>query len=54
MKAPTAARLFIEQPSLSYCDVSGVKIDEADQLQFNFNNIEDKNKQVEKNSGPDF
>ena len=26
----------------SYCDVSGVKIDEPDQLEFNFNKLEDQ------------
>ena len=26
----------------SYCDVNDVKIDESEQLQFNFNNVEDE------------
>ena len=39
----------IYRRSSSYCDVSGVKIDEPDQLEFNFNNTEDEiNERVEK------
>ena len=39
----------IYRQTLSYCDVSGVKIDESEQLQFNFNDIEDKiNARMEK------
>ena len=46
---PDGGKTIYRQP-LSYCDVSGVKIDESDQLQFNFNNVEDEvNEQVEKN-----
>ena len=45
---PDGGKTIYRQP-LSYCDVSGVKIDEADQLQFNFNNVEDEvNERVEK------
>ena len=46
---PDGGKTIYRQP-LSYCDVSGVKIDESEQLQFNFNNVEDEvNEQVEKN-----
>jgi hypothetical protein len=48
-ESPDAGKTIYRRPS-SYCDVSGVKIDEFDQLQFNFNNVEDEvNEQVEKN-----
>ena len=32
----------IYRRAASYCDVSGVKIDEPDQLEFNFNKLEDQ------------
>ena len=42
-------KTIYRRPS-SYCDVSGVKIDEPEQLEFNFNNIEDDiNERAEKN-----
>jgi len=45
---PDAGKTIYREP-LSYCDVSGVKIDEGEQLEFNFNNIEDDiNEWVEK------
>ena len=45
---PDDGKTIYREP-LSYCDVSGVKIDEGEQLEFNFNNIEDDiNEWVEK------
>ena len=45
---PDTGKTIYREP-LSYCDVSGVKIDEGEQLEFNFNNIEDDiNEWVEK------
>ena len=45
---PYDGKTIYREP-LSYCDVSGVKIDEGEQLEFNFNNIEDDiNEWVEK------
>ena len=32
----------IYRRAASYCDVSGVKIDESDQLEFNFNKLEEQ------------
>ena len=47
-ESPDGGKTIYRRPS-SYCDVSGVKIDESEQLQFNFNNVEDKvNEWVEK------
>ena len=47
---PDGGKTIYRQP-LSYCDVSGVKIDETEQLEFNFNNIEDEvNEREEKGS----
>ena len=48
-ESPDGGKTIYRRPS-SYCDVSGVKIDETEQLEFNFNNVEDEvNEQVEKN-----
>ena len=48
-ESPDHGKTIYRRPS-SYCDVSGVKIDETAQLEFNFNNVEDEdNEQVEKN-----
>ena len=47
---PDGGKTIYRQP-LSYCDVSGVKIDETEQLEFNFNNVEDEvNEREEKGS----
>ena len=47
-ESPDGGKTIYRRPS-SYCDVSGVKIDESEQLQFNFNDIEDKiNARMEK------
>ena len=47
-ETPDHGKTIYRRPS-SYCDVSGVKIDESEQLQFNFNDIEDKiNARMEK------
>ena len=47
-ESPDGGKTIYRRPS-SYCDVSGVKIDEGEQLEFNFNNIEDDiNEWVEK------
>ena len=47
-ESPDGGKTIYRKPS-SYCDVSGVKIDEPDQLEFNFNNTEDEiNERVEK------
>ena len=47
-ESPDNGKTIYRRPS-SYCDVSGVKIDESEQLQFNFNDIEDKiNARMEK------
>ena len=43
-ESPDGGKTFYRRPS-SYCDVSGVKLDEPEQLEFDFNN----NEQVEKN-----
>ncbi len=49
-ESPDAGKTIYRRPS-SYCDVSGVKIDETEQLEFNFNNIEDEvNEREEKGS----
>ena len=40
-ESPDDGNTIYRRPT-SYCDVSGVKIDESDQLQFNFNNVEDE------------
>ena len=48
-ESPDHGKTIYRRPS-SYCDVSGVKIDEPEQLEFNFNNIEDDiNERAEKN-----
>ena len=48
-ESPDNGKTIYRRPS-SYCDVSGVKIDEGEQFEFNFNNIEDDiNEWVEKN-----
>ena len=48
-ESPDSGKTIYRRPS-SYCDVSGVKIDEPEQLEFNFNNIEDDvNERAEKN-----
>jgi len=49
-ESPDHGKTIYRRPS-SYCDVSGVKIDDPEQLEFNFNNIEDDiNERAEKNS----
>ena len=48
-ESPDSGKTIYRRPS-SYCDVSGVKIDEPEQLEFNFNNIEDDiNERAKKN-----
>ena len=47
-ESPDGGKPIYRKPC-SYCDVSGVKIDEGEQFEFNFNNIEDDiNERVEK------
>jgi len=48
---PDDGKTIYREP-LSYCDVSGVKIDEGEQLEFNFNNINKSKRIIENDFNP--